>query len=127
MFKRKFYCNFINTHTHTHTTQMLYKCFFTLCVTRNIPSIWFPRSYDLNEQSLQCKMYLIYSTRISLFFHTIPKQTDAIHPSWYTLKNSTAVENGFPHLQPLTNSHFHFLITVKSTTQNDLQLNVVIT
>ena len=81
-------------------------------VTRNIPSEWFPRSYKLNEQSLQCKIYLIYSTQISPFFNTIPKQTDKIHSSWYTFKNYTAAENGFLHLQPLTNSHFHFLFLI---------------
>jgi hypothetical protein len=67
-------------------------------------------------------MYLTYSTQISLFFNTIPKQSDGFLPSWYTFQNSMAVENRFMYLQLLSNSHFHFFITVKSTTPNDLHL-----
>jgi hypothetical protein len=53
-------------------------------------------------------------TAVSLFFNITLKHTETFVPSWYEFKNSLAAEIALLHLQPLMNSHFHFLITVES-------------
>jgi hypothetical protein len=70
-------------------------------------------------------MQLIYSTKVPLFFNTIPEHIDAFVPSWHEFKNSVAVEIGLLHSQPLTNSHFHFFIIVESATSQVLLTSAI--
>jgi hypothetical protein len=41
---------------------------------------------------------------------------DAFVPSWYEFKNSITAEIGLMHLEPPTNSYFHFFIIVELVT-----------
>jgi hypothetical protein len=59
-------------------------------------------------------MYLIFSTKVSLFFNIILEHIDAFIPSWHEFKISVAIELGLLHSQPLTKNHIHVFITVES-------------
>jgi len=59
--------------------------------------------------------------QVSLLFNINVKYNYASPSSWHKFKNSVMLEKELLlHLQLLMNSHFHFLITVKSVSSNML-------
>jgi hypothetical protein len=52
-----------------------------------------------------------YILQHSSYFNIKSKQRDAIIPPYYKFKSSVTVETGRFYVQPLTNKHFHSLIT----------------
>lgn len=79
---------------------------------KDVQSARFPRSYKLNEKSLQ---HYIAHLEIQLVFNTIPKHLYTAVWFWHEFKNSIQVRVRFLHSQPIMN-HFHFIATVKSAT-----------
>jgi hypothetical protein len=72
----------------------------------------FPRSWTLNENSLQISMQHICSTEVPLLSNITSEHI--LHLS--RLGKKVMVEIGMFHSPPFTNSHFQFIITVESST-----------
>ena len=58
-------------------------------------------------------MYFIYSISIQLYFNIIPEHTHACLPAWHQFPNYVECASLYLYSQRLTNSHFHFPITVE--------------
>ena len=69
----------------------------------------------LNHQYFKCITFTALQCIIAV--NAIPQLTVASSRSWHEFKMQVAADNGLSHSQTFTNTHFHFLVTVKSATR----------
>ena len=58
--------------------------------------------------------------RTAVTFQHNPPHCDASVQAWLQIKSDIVVEFGLLHSQPITNNHYHFLVTLESATPSML-------